>query len=60
MLLGDYRPYITPQEAVSRMFADPDQWARRSILNTARMGIFSSDRAVMEYADKIWHVQPLT
>ncbi len=60
MLLADYRPYITTQEAVSRMFADPDQWARRSILNTARMGIFSSDRAVMEYAEKIWHVQPLS
>jgi glycogen phosphorylase len=60
MLLADYRAYITTQEAVSRMFADPDQWTRRSILNTARMGKFSSDRAVMEYAEKIWHVQPLT
>jgi glycogen phosphorylase len=59
MLLADYRPYVTTQEAVSRMFADPDQWARRSILNTARMGKFSSDRAIMEYAEKIWHIQPL-
>ncbi|MBI5897399.1 MAG: glycogen/starch/alpha-glucan phosphorylase, partial [Desulfobacterales bacterium] len=59
MLLADFRSYVTTQEAVGRMFADPDQWARRSILNTARMGRFSSDRAVMEYAEKIWHVQPL-
>ncbi|MFZ1983647.1 MAG: glycogen/starch/alpha-glucan phosphorylase [Desulfatitalea sp.] len=59
MLLADYRPYVTTQEAVSRMFADPDQWSRRSILNTARMGKFSSDRAIMEYAEKIWHIQPL-
>lgn len=59
MLMADYRPYIEAQEEVSRMFADTDQWARRSILNTAHMGRFSSDRAVLEYAADIWHVQPL-
>ncbi len=59
MLLADYRSYVTVQEQVSRMFADTDQWARISILNTARMGKFSSDRSVMEYADKIWNIQPL-
>jgi starch phosphorylase len=59
MLLADYRPYIEAQEAVDRMFADTEQWARRSILNTARMGRFSSDRSIMEYANDIWHVQPL-
>ncbi len=60
MLLADYRAYISTQESVSRMFADPERWARSSILNTARMGRFSSDRAIMEYAEQIWHVQPLT
>jgi starch phosphorylase len=44
---------------VSRVFQNPDDWARRSILNTARMGRFSSDRAVLEYANKIWNVQPI-
>jgi starch phosphorylase len=59
LVLADYRAYVDTQEKVSRLFADADQWARKSILNTARMGRFSSDRAVMEYADHIWHVQPL-
>jgi starch phosphorylase len=59
MLLADYRPYVETQEEVSRVFRTPDEWARRSILNTARMGRFSSDRAVMEYARRIWNVKPL-
>jgi starch phosphorylase len=60
MLLADYRPYITAQEEVSRTFLNPDDWARRSILNTAHMGRFSSDRAVSEYAGRIWNVQPVS
>jgi starch phosphorylase len=59
MLLADFRAYVTTQEAVSRLFRDPDEWARRSILNTAHMGRFSSDRAVLEYARKIWQVEIL-
>ena len=58
-LLADYRSYVTTQEEVSRVFQNPDDWARRSILNTAHMGRFSSDRAVLEYANKIWNVQPI-
>jgi starch phosphorylase len=59
MVLADYRAYVTAQEDASRLFLNPDEWARRSILNTANMGRFSSDRAVLEYAEEIWHVQPL-
>jgi glycogen phosphorylase len=59
MLLADYRSYVTAQEEVSRAYQNVDEWARRSILNTARMGRFSSDRAVMEYAERIWNVQPV-
>lgn len=59
MILADYRAYMKAQEAVSRLYRDPEEWTRRSILNTARMGKFSSDRAVLEYAADIWHVQPL-
>jgi starch phosphorylase len=59
MLLADFRAYVTTQEAVSRLFRDPGEWARRSILNTAHMGRFSSDRAVLEYARKIWQVEIL-
>jgi len=39
--------------------AEPKQWARRSVLNVARMGMFSSDRSIKEYCDNIWHVKPV-
>jgi starch phosphorylase len=59
MLLADYRAYVTTQEAVGKLFLDKEEWARKSILNTARMGKFSSDRSVMEYANTIWGLKPL-
>jgi glycogen phosphorylase len=59
MLLADYRSYVAAQEEVSRVFQNPGEWARRSILNTAHTGRFSSDRSVSEYAQRIWNVQPL-
>jgi len=60
LLLADYRPYVQAQERVDELYADKEQWMRKAILNTANMGKFSSDRAVMEYARKIWNVTPLT
>ena len=59
LLLADYRAFIKAQEDVSRLYAQQDKWIRSSILNTARMGRFSSDRSVMEYANNIWHIEPL-
>jgi glycogen phosphorylase len=59
LLLADYRSYVDTQGEVDRLFVDKDEWTRRTILNTANMGKFSSDRAVMEYAREIWGVQPL-
>ena len=59
MLMADYRSYVDVQEAVSRAFADKREWARMSILNVARSGKFSSDRAIQEYCDDIWHVGPM-
>jgi starch phosphorylase len=40
------------------LWATPDEWARRAILNVAASGRFSSDRAVAEYAEEIWKVRP--
>ena len=60
LLLADYRSYVDTQERVDELFRDPDAWTRKAILNTANMGKFSSDRAVMEYAREIWGVQPLS
>jgi starch phosphorylase len=55
-VLADYRSYVDAQGEVDRVFVEPDEWARRSILNVARMGKFSSDRAILEYATKIWGI----
>jgi starch phosphorylase len=59
MLLADYQSYVACQERVDAVYRDEDEWARRAILNIAAMGRFSSDRAVAEYAHKIWDVRPI-
>jgi starch phosphorylase len=57
MLLADYAAYVACQEKAGRLYRDRDEWARRSILNAAGMGRFSSDRTIAEYAEDIWGVQ---
>ena len=59
MLLADYRSYIQAQDAVGAAYNTPHDWAKKSILNTANMGKFSSDRSVMQYAENIWNITPL-
>ncbi len=59
MLLHDYRSYIECQEEVGRRYRDRDAWVRSSILNTARMGKFSSDRAIKQYGEEVWKVKPV-
>jgi starch phosphorylase len=56
MLLADYASYIACQERVDRLYQDQEAWSRRAILNVAGMGKFSSDRSILEYADKVWGV----
>jgi starch phosphorylase len=58
LLLADYRAYVDCQQEVNEAFLDPARWSRMSILNTARMGKFSSDRAIEEYARQIWNLTP--
>ncbi|SDG82096.1 glycogen/starch/alpha-glucan phosphorylase [Nitrosomonas sp. Nm132] len=60
LVLADYAAYIACQEQVSAAWQDKENWTRMSILNTARSGKFSSDRAIGEYCDEIWNVQPVT
>ena len=59
MVLADFRAYCDCQARVDAAYRDPARWARMAILHTARMGKFSSDRAIREYADDIWKLQPL-
>jgi starch phosphorylase len=58
LLLADYADYVRAQERVAATYRHADAWTRMSILNTAAMGKFSSDRTVREYADDIWNLVP--
>jgi len=59
MVLADYESYCKKQDEVDKAFKDTRRWARMAILNTARMGKFSSDRTIKEYAKDIWKVEPV-
>ncbi|MCB0209991.1 MAG: glycogen/starch/alpha-glucan phosphorylase [Anaerolineae bacterium] len=56
---ADYRPYVDCQNAVDDLYRDVDSWTRKSILNVARCGFFSSDRTIKEYCDNIWKITPV-
>ncbi len=55
-VLADYASFIECQEKVSQAYNDQEKWDRMAILNVARSGKFSSDRAISEYAKNIWHI----
>ena len=57
LVLADYRAYIQAQDRAGEAFRDRRRWARMAILNTARMGKFSSDRTISQYASEIWKVK---
>jgi starch phosphorylase len=59
MLFADYASYIACQERVSAAYLDREDWTRKSILNVARVGRFSSDRSIRQYCSRIWGVRPL-
>jgi len=58
-LLADYQSYIDTQEKINQLYLNQTEWAKKSILNSARMGKFSSDRSVKQYAEKVWEVEPV-
>jgi glycogen phosphorylase len=60
LLLADYDSYLECQDRVDEAFADTDAWTRTSIQTVARVGRFSSDRAIREYCRDIWHVAALS
>ncbi|MDO5103097.1 MAG: glycogen/starch/alpha-glucan phosphorylase [Lautropia sp.] len=59
LLLADFADYVATQEKVDTLFRDQKDWNRRAALNVAGMGVFSSDRTIREYAEKIWQAKPL-
>ncbi len=59
LLLADFAAFIACQDRVDQAYRDPDAWTRMSILNAARCGFFSSDRAIRQYSEDIWRVEPV-
>ncbi len=58
MVMADFEAYTECQHKAALAYKDEEAWTRMSILNVARMGVFSSDRAIAEYAKEIWHAEP--
>jgi starch phosphorylase len=58
LITADFESYWAAQRDIDTLWQDPSAWWRRSILNTARIGWFSSDRTISEYAGEIWGVAP--
>ena len=57
-VLADLEAFDTAMKKIEKDFQNKDEWTRKAILNVARIGKFTSDRAVMEYAKNIWHIKP--
>jgi glycogen phosphorylase len=58
MHLADLASYLEADRSLCALYADPEEWARKAILNVASSGAFSSDRTIAEYAADIWHTRP--
>jgi glycogen phosphorylase len=58
MVVADFARYAATQRTADEVFRDPDTWWRRAILNTAKVGWFSSDRTIRDYASEIWDALP--
>lgn len=56
-VLKDFGSYSMAQRRVDADYQDREKWLRMSIINTAKSGVFASDRTIREYNDKIWHLK---
>ncbi len=59
LILADYLAYMEAQDRVDEIFRDRPVWARKALINTARVGKFSSDRSIADYAENIWGISPI-
>jgi glycogen phosphorylase len=59
LVLQDFQSYVDCQQQVSEAYKNESQWLKKSIMNVARMGHFSSDRSIREYCTNIWKTGPI-
>lgn len=59
LVSDDFNSYVKTHELVDEAYKDQDAWLEKCITSVARMGFFSSDRCIQEYADMIWNLEPL-
>jgi starch phosphorylase len=57
--LADFHAYVETHDRLQEEFRTPARWAQKAIFNVARVGRFSSDRTIAEYAKDIWHIEPI-
>lgn len=59
LVSDDFASYIETQDLIDKSFKDVEEWTNKTILTVARMGFFSSDRCIDEYAETIWNIEPI-
>lgn len=59
LVSDDFHSYIKTQDLVDEAYKDQESWIKKTIEAVARMGFFSSDRCIQEYAEGIWNIEPL-
>ena len=57
LCLADFNDYSSRRKDMEKVYQDKEAWAKKSLINIANSGFFSADRAIKEYADKIWHLK---